>query len=392
MRILICTDTFYPGIGGTEAACFGFASELVAEGHEVLLACPDYHREDARQYSFPVLRLPALSLTDSEVMVYVSRSKKAMKQMEAFRPDAIHLQSWSGMARIALKLGKKLGVPVVMTMHTQLRLLYRRTLKLPVLIRAFIGDAVRKMRRADLVTTVAGCMRAELAACGYEKSAEIPVIRNGAMAIRSIVTEEERREARVRFGLHTEKPVLIFVGHIAQFKRVDFLLRALRIAVDGGFDGSLMLVGSGVDEKRYQRLSRKLGLSDRVLFTGRLERREDVKTAYAAADLFVMASIFDNDPIVVVEAACRGLPALTIENTGSSERLTDGVDGFVAPSDEAAFAKRIIELFAEPRILREVGIRAADRIPTQWADTVAAYLPLYEKLIEEKAKSRRGET
>ncbi len=384
MKILICSDSFYPGIGGTEAACLGFATELVKEGHEVLLACPDYHREDTREYPFPVLRLPSMRLTDTEMMVYVSRSGKKAKEMEAFCPDVIHVQSWSGMARIALKLGKKLGVPVVMTMHTQLRLLYKRMVKVPLVIKIMIHDAVKKMRRADQVTTVASCMRAELAACGYEKSADIPVIRNGAMVARSVATEEERRAARARFGLPAEKPVLIFVGHIAQFKRVDFLLRAFRIAVDGGFEGSLMLVGSGVDEKRYKKLSLKLGLSDRVLFTGKLENREDVKSAYAAADLFVMASIFDNDPIVVAEAACRGIPTLAIENTGSSERITDGIDGFVVPSNEKAFAERAVELCADLAMLREVGKRAAENIPTGWAETVAAYIPLYEKLIEEK--------
>ena len=387
MRVLICTDSFYPGIGGTEAACFGFASQLVAEGHDVLLACPDYHRKDEREYPFPVLRLPALPLTKTEVMVYVKFAHKKIKQMAAWRPDIIHVQTWSGMAQIALKLGKKLDVPVLMTMHTQLRLLYKRTIKFPPLIHIFIRDAVKKLRRADYVATVSECMRGELAACGYEKSDAITVIRNGAMFKRELTSDEERLAARAHFSLPADKPVLLFVGHIAQFKRVDFLLRAFQVALEKGFDGRMMLVGRGVDSVRYEELSKQLGLAGHVLFTGQLENREEVKKAYAAADLFVMASIFDNDPLVVVEAASMGVATLALEGTGSSERISDGVNGFVAPSEERAFAARILEICADMDSLRKIGENASLSIPTTWKQTAEQYEKIYQQLLENK----RGE-
>ncbi len=81
MKVLICTDSFYPGIGGTEAACLGFATELTEQGHEVLLACPRYSQKDARVYPFKVLRLPSLALTKNDKMVLLGLSRKQDNQM-----------------------------------------------------------------------------------------------------------------------------------------------------------------------------------------------------------------------------------------------------------------------------------------------------------------------
>lgn len=385
MRILICTDTFFPGIGGTEIACFGYAEELVREGHEVILACPDYHRIDNGKYSFPVFRLPAIPLTANEVMVLVSRCGKFIKAMERFSPDIIQVESWAGMARIALKLGKRIGVPVVMTMHTKLYLSYRQALKSRLLTKAFIRDAVRKLNVADTVVTVAECMRDELAACGYKKSADVSVIRNGSVFEPSVVTEDERSLARREFGFSDEENILLFAGHMIKIKNVEFLLEAYKIASENGFCGKMVLVGRGADEKYFRKRAKQLGIESGVIFTGQIVSREKIALMYACADLFVIASEFDNDPIVVTEAASKGVPTLAIEGYGCSERLKNGVSGFTERYDVNAFGKRIASLFSEKDKLREVGRVATEQVLSHWSETVASYMTLYDKAIDEKA-------
>lgn len=388
MKILICTDTFLPGVGGTENACRAYAEALVEAGHDVLLACPDYGREDNNIYNFRVVRLPAVSIADDLAGVIVSLSGKKIKELMAFGPDIIHIETWTGMARIGLNLAKRLGVPSVMTVHTKIRMAAKTVLKLGILADLYAYNGVRKMRRADCVLTISRCMREELKSYGYKNADDVPVIRNGAMFDCLPATDAERASCRAELGIGERDDLLLFVGHVTQHKNIGFLLRSLAVAAKQGFGGKLMIVGGGPYIKNMKKYCRKLGISDRVIFRGELNDRETLGKIYAAADLFVMASIFDNDPLVVVEAASRGLPSLVIENTGASERITDGENGFTSPLDEKAFAAAVISLFSDKARLSAAGKRAAETIPTSWSDTVAHHIPLYKKLIESHSPAK----
>lgn len=198
MKLLLCTDTFYPGVGGTELACFELASELTRMGHEVLLACPEYHRPDRREYPFRVLRLPSLKIDANDMAVAVGFSGKKIREMLAFSPDAVLVQTYTGMARIGEKVAKKLNVPVVMTVHTKLREAAARVLKSRVLTDIFVANAVRKMRGADEVVTVAECMRRELVSYGFPQGAAAKVIRNGATFEKEEISDKRKEDAKAR--------------------------------------------------------------------------------------------------------------------------------------------------------------------------------------------------
>ncbi len=384
MKILIATDNFYPGIGGTEAACLGFATELVAEGHEVLLACPDYHMEDPREYPFPVVRFPSLYFIENAPIVFSAFAGKNFKKLVEFSPDIVHAETLSGMAEIGIKVARKCGVPVLMTMHTKLLDAFRTYLKFDTLSRIFLKTQMKNAKHTDAVVTVASFMPKIIESYGYRSVSPIPVIRNGAMYPRLLVTDDERRAVRREFGFRDDEDILLYVGHVIRYKNVGFLIDAMKEAIDRGFCGKLMLVGSRDDEKKFKKQAKKLGILENVIFYGIIEEKERMQRVYALADLFVTASTFDTDPIVVVEAACRGIPSLVIEHWGCSERIEEGETGFTSPEDPAAFGERIVRLFQDKDNLRETGKRAAERVPTSWADTVAAHIPLYEKLIEEK--------
>ncbi len=391
MKILIVTDNFYPGIGGTEAACLGFASELVAEGNEVMLACPDYHKEDPREYPFPVVRFPSMDLVENAPIVFSAFAGKNLKKLVEFSPDIVHAETLSGMAEIGLKVGRKCGAPVLMTMHTKLLDAFQSYLKSKTLARLLLMTQMKNAKHSDAVVTVAAFMPKIIESYGYRSASPIPVIRNGAMYPKSLVTDGERRAARRELGFGEDENILLYVGHLIKHKNVGFLIDAMKEATDRGFCGKLLLVGSREDEKAFKKQAEKLGIPEKVIFYGVVKEKEQMQRIYGLADLFVTASTFDTDPIVVVEAACRGVPSLVIEHWGCSERVEDGETGFTSPEDPAAFGEKIVQLFSDKEFLREVGRRAADHVPTSWADTVAAHIPLYQRLIEEKrAALQRG--
>ncbi len=148
----------------------------------------------------------------------------------------------------------------------------------------------------------------------------------------------------------------------------------------------LILVGGGADFDKIKSLCKELKLDDRVVFTGRLTDKAKIMDMYHASDLFVMASIFDNDPITVVEAASCKVPALVIEGTGCSNRIKDGVNGFTSKNDVEAFSDKMVKVLN--RDLTEISKVAMQTIPTSWAETVSKHLPIYRSLISAKTAKK----
>lgn len=331
MNVLICTDSFYPGIGGTEAACLGYGSELVKQGNNVMLVAPYYSQKDDRTYDFEIIRVPSLALTKNDKMVLVGLSGSAKKKMREFKPDIIHAETVSGMARIALKLGKELGVPVVMTIHTQFRDAFSRSIKSKLIVRCMLKNVAKKLNRADAVVTVVRNMKSEISSWGYK--GEIKVIRNGAMFEKRTFSDEVRLNIRKELGLKCEDNVMIFVGRMMKYKNVEFVLNALKTAKENGLEFKFLMVGIGEDLGYFKEVAKKNGLDDNMIYLGQVEGRQKMAEIYASSDLFVTASTFDTDPIVVVEAACVGVPSLVIEGSGCSTRVENNETGYTGADD-----------------------------------------------------------
>jgi UDP-glucose:(heptosyl)LPS alpha-1,3-glucosyltransferase len=88
-------------------------------------------------------------------------------------------------------------------------------------------------------------------------------------------------------------------------------------------------------------MARRLGLEGRVTFLGGMQ---DVADLYAAADVFVLPTLYDPFSNACLEAMAAGLPVITSRANGASELIEEGVEGFVLddPTDAGAIAKAIL--------------------------------------------------
>ncbi len=234
MKVLICTDSFLPGVGGTEEACFGYANALQGAGAEVMLACPRYNDNDEEKdktYKFNVVRLPSVGMTKNDRAVMTKIAGSQIKLMKEFKPDIIHIETVSGMAKIGLKLGKKLNVPVVMTIHTKFKEAFERGGG-KLFSSIMVKKIAKRLGMADQVITVVENMKEEIANYGFD--GPVTVIKNGAMFKNTEISDVEKLKIRRELNFGPKDKVMIFVGHMVSFKRVDFLLQSLRRAVDKG--------------------------------------------------------------------------------------------------------------------------------------------------------------
>ncbi|MDX6768732.1 MAG: glycosyltransferase family 4 protein [Elusimicrobiota bacterium] len=169
------------------------------------------------------------------------------------------------------------------------------------------------------------------------------------------------------------RPFVLCVARLWRYKGVDALLRAWT-AVPPGTD--LVVCGPDHERGRYQRLTRRLGLADRVAFTGALPPRR-VWALLRACELFVLPSRHEAQGIALLEAMACGKAVVATRSGGPEDLVRHGRDGvLVAPGDTRALARALTGLLADPARRRALGA-AARAAARRRPDDAAAYLRLY---------------
>ena len=169
-----------------------------------------------------------------------------------------------------------------------------------------------------------------------------------------------------------EGPLLVSIGRLERYKGHERLIAALP-AVRRVFPGArVWIAGDGPDGQRLAALAASLGVAGAVEIGG--ADREVLLARLAGADLGVLLSDFETQPIAVLEAASLGVPMLVADNSGMTEMAAKGLATAV-PSDAGpeAHGRAIIALLREPRRPPAV------TLPT-WDDCADALAELYRRV------------
>ncbi len=192
--------------------------------------------------------------------------------------------------------------------------------------------------------------------------------------------DEFRSDIRRRLNIPKAAPVALFVGSGFERKGLAGFLLAMadqaghadltRDAIRG------IVVGHDKHLLRFQSLADQLGLSDRVVFAGGVN---DVRPYYAAADVFVLPTLYDPLPNACLEAMACGLPTITSSTSGAAELITNGIEGFVTDAlDTPAISDAIANALTDARM----GARARARVEPLTPEAMAgAYIALYRELL-----------
>jgi glycosyltransferase involved in cell wall biosynthesis len=112
-------------------------------------------------------------------------------------------------------------------------------------------------------------------------------------------------------------------------------------------------VGDGPRRAELEALSRSLGLENDAGFLG---NRSDIPDILAATDISVLSSHYEGLSNVMLEAMGSGIPIVSTDYAGVDEVLTDGVDGFVVPLNDAeGLARRMVQLLDDADLRRRLG-------------------------------------
>jgi len=203
---------------------------------------------------------------------------------------------------------------------------------------------------------------------------------------RTNVRSLNRKEVRRAFGYEDADIVFTTVGHAVPVKGWDVLLRAFHDVARAAPRAKLLLVGStrAEDEKpTYEELREfihKHGLSDKVIFTGRLQ---DVSEALAASDVFVLPSRSEGFSNALLEAAGAGLPCISTRVGGALETIREGINGLlVSRNDHQELARALVSVARDGELRNRLseGARNTDHMPTK-DEMIEKGLNLYYSLL-----------
>jgi phosphatidylinositol alpha-mannosyltransferase len=383
MRIAMVTEYAYPVLGGIAEHVHNLSREMAARGHDVTVVtslAPWGKKRLARAtdaenlavHGYRTVRtaisMPIVS-NGSVARVSVGPGQKRRVARALRGMDVVHGQ---GLAPPTLTLwGLRVSqAPVTVgTFHTYFEGGHWGYTHFFAYVRSTVARADR------LIAVSEACLTALRPYFGDQRFEVIP---NGVDVdlYRPLGAGEERPPGPAR---------ILFVGRFDPRNELDTMLKALRILRDQRRDVVLQVVGDGPLRHVYHRLSRNLGVDDRVEWLGLLDRERP--RLYREATVFAAPCVLASFGVVLLEAMASGTPIVCADNVGFRQVIRDGAPGrFVPPSDPAALAAGIGEVLDDPGMRADWAERgrAVVRDRYSWPEIARRVEALYLEILDSK--------
>ncbi len=165
-------------------------------------------------------------------------------------------------------------------------------------------------------------------------------------------------------------------------KGIYYLIEAAKKLVENHPDIKFLIIGSGPLEKKLKENVNTLGLYNHVIFE---KYYENIAEIYQNINLFVLPSLTEGIPAVLLEAMAFGVPIVATSVGGVPEMIEDGISGvLVPPKDSEALAEGVIKVYKNSVFASEISKNARSRFEKYFtADVMACqYEKVYEELLE----------
>lgn len=357
MKIAIFTDAYPPYISGVSSAVDNQTIALADQGHKIMVFCPQYKNSEKAVSPHKNIQTKNLPFSLSfpgykEFKIAIPSGLKSIKNLKKFNPKIIHIHSEGGAGWEGLLCGRSLDIPVVSTSHTFLAhpkyLKHLHLANLKMAEKVAWNYCLLFHNRVQLVICPSKAMVRKLKRHGLETKTK--VISNGIDLDK--FKSDSNREIVNKYSLNNKKVNLIYLGRVSVEKSLDVVIKAInKISFD---NFKLTIIGSGPDIKKLKALVDKLGLKNKVNFTGPIPHQTLINSGLLkAADILVTASKTENQPLSIMEAMASGLPIVSVKALGIPELVRHKQSGFLAEPDNIDELAIYLEKIITDQNLRE---------------------------------------
>jgi UDP-glucose:(heptosyl)LPS alpha-1,3-glucosyltransferase len=185
-----------------------------------------------------------------------------------------------------------------------------------------------------------------------------------------------RAAFRKLHGIAQDALVHLLVGSGFERKGVAAFLRAVARLPSGHWG---VVVGKDKHRAKFEQLAARLGVGQRVRFTGGIP---DTGPAYGAADVFVLPTLYDPFPNAALEAMASGLPVITSLKSGAAELIADGVNGFRCDALDVPLLAQHMAALQDEEARLAAGSAARQKVLTLTFEAMSSKLvALYRRLL-----------
>lgn len=339
MRIGLFSDTYYPEINGVATSTKTLCDILKKKGHDVFVVTTNPFSKKI-EFKDNVLRIPGITLKilySYEMAGFIN--PKATKIIKKLRLDIIHVQTEMGIGIYGRLLAKKLKIPLVYTYHT-MYVDYTYIVTKGVLDPAAKG-IVKKFSKSissSVTELTTPSVKTKNALREYGVDRYINVIPNGinlSMFDESNINKQFIEEFKTKYNLHC-KYILLSLGRIAKEKANDVLLQGYATFLKNPtIDNSVLLVvGDGPDRPNLEKLTMELGISDHVIFVGKVPY-EQVPYFYYMSNLYLSASTSETQGLTFIEAIAAKTLVLCRFDENLEDVIQDNKTGFFFSNNDS---------------------------------------------------------
>jgi glycosyltransferase involved in cell wall biosynthesis len=409
MKIAIITSGFLPVIDGVTVSGMQRVRKLSQWGHEVLLFCPDYGSlsrvyPDWKDYTGSIMSgvkvvnlasTPFMGL-DFERNVSPFSYGMVAKELEAFRPDMIHVDEperlFFGFFRVpGVAYARRAKIPCVGFFRTNFLEYVEDYIPLPgfaiSVIKYFFKKIIVSVYSAYDVTLVSSKItHTKLIQLGFRNTRYGNLLGFEQKMFAASLREPGFFKTRYQFDT-AQKVTLLFLGRLTPDKGWDFTLEALaRMTPVNREMIAIIVAGDGpLRDDIADRLD-QLQITAQVL--GRVAP-EDVPMLLANSDMHVTTSTKETRGLTILEAFAAGIPVLAPNAGGVVENIQDGWNGLLfEPDNLLSFEQKLLELVQNHDLRHEMGRNAKSCVGQySWDETVKNLVEIWTDLIAKKPQT-----
>ncbi|MBW2090838.1 MAG: glycosyltransferase family 4 protein [Deltaproteobacteria bacterium] len=330
------------GWGGQELRILADCEGFLKKGYQVTLGCKPGSPilKVAGSKGIPTVTFPFLAPLDVKtiflIACYLRRNRVDLVQTHS------SIDSWT--ASIAARL---VGIPVIRSRHISAE------------IKESFFSKLLYMRLADRVITSGEAIKDRMVKVNGYKADKIVSIPTGVDAA-LFRPDIDPRPIREEFNLSEDSHVLGIVAIMRGAKGHEFLFEAVKLLGHEIPNLKVLVVGDGPSRDYVEGHARRLKVTDKVIFTG---FREDTPELMAAMDQFVLPSINEGLPQVVLQAMLVGVSVVASAAGGITEVVQPNRTGLlVPPKNPAALKEAILANYHNPEKAKAMARAAREKV------------------------------
>lgn len=387
MTIALFSDSYLPTKSGIVTVVIQLREQLIKLGHKVLLVTvettDEYKTDDPLIYR--VHSKPLGLGTDQFISLpFLPPILKFIKENDV---DLIHCHTEFGIGKAGIYCAKKLHIPSICTTHTMWTDFYKYYIPFgryipPKAIQKVINSFYKKFDSLIGVSTKARNYFKAKGMLPKIPSVVIPNAIDETQFNKEHLSGWERQKIRKSYGIKNKDVVLLFLGRIAEEKRVFELLNMCQNLVARCDNCKVLFVGNGPAYATMTNMAAREISQGKIIFTGFVEWSK-VHKFYESSDIFITASLSEMHSMTILEAELSGLPIVVRKDESYFDSVFNDENGYLCSSEDE-MEENLVELIRDEKKRKAFGKKSLELTSSFSIDKhIQRTLFVYNEVIKE---------